>query len=202
MELQDALSQISEIRSQMARTETFRGYRSLTVGLSGLLAVVAGVIQAVWLPEPTLLPWNYLSLWIGTALMCMSIIGAEMAWRCYRSESTWTTRLTILALEQFCPCLLAGMLITFVFFMYARDQLWMLPGLWAVLFSLGVFASCRLLPRPCFWVGAFYLLAGVCCLAFGQGEQALSSWAMPLVFGIGQFLTAGILYYTLERCHD
>ena len=106
--------------------------------------------QAVWLPEPMLLPWNYLSLWIGTALMCMTIIGVEMAWRCYRSESTWTTRLTILALEQFFPCLLAGLLITFVFFMYARDQLWMLPGLWAVLFSLGVFASCRLT-----WPSAF-----------------------------------------------
>ena len=37
MELRDALGQITEIRQQMARGEVFRGYRSLTVGVVGLL---------------------------------------------------------------------------------------------------------------------------------------------------------------------
>ena len=37
MELREALSQISEIRQQMARSEVFRGYRSITVGFSGVL---------------------------------------------------------------------------------------------------------------------------------------------------------------------
>ena len=35
MQLDDALRQISDIRHQMARSEVFRGYRSVTVGLSG-----------------------------------------------------------------------------------------------------------------------------------------------------------------------
>ena len=201
MQLQDAISQISEIRSQIARQETFRGYRAVTVGLSGAMAVTAGVIQAVWLPDPMLYPWSYLSLWVGTAILSMIIVGMEMAWRCYRAESPWTTRMTFLALEQFFPCVMAGLLVTFILSMYAREQLWMLPGLWAILFSLGVFASCRLLPKPCFWVGVFYLLSGACCLVFGRGEHALSAWSMPLVFGTGQFLTSAILYYTLERQH-
>ncbi len=78
----------------------------------------------------------------------------------------------------------------------------MLPGLWAVLFSLGVFASCRLLPKPTFWVGVFYLLAGCVGLIFGPGDLALSPWLMGGTFGTGQLLTACILYWTLERPYD
>ena len=51
MELRDALAQISEIRSQIARNETFRGYRSATVGFSGLLALAGAAAQARWLPS-------------------------------------------------------------------------------------------------------------------------------------------------------
>jgi C4-dicarboxylate transporter len=43
MELHEALSQISEIRQQMARSEVFRGYRSMTVGFSGVLGLLAAV---------------------------------------------------------------------------------------------------------------------------------------------------------------
>ena len=47
MELTDALGSISEIRAQLARTETFRGFRSLTVGCSGLLGVGAALHQVM-----------------------------------------------------------------------------------------------------------------------------------------------------------
>ena len=42
-------------------------------------------------------------------------------------------------------------------------ELWMLPGLWSILFSLGIFASYRLLPRETFWLAVYYLAAGVGC---------------------------------------
>src|SRR5437870_2077578 len=38
MDLQEALSQISEIRQQVARSETFRGYRAAPVAFSGVVA--------------------------------------------------------------------------------------------------------------------------------------------------------------------
>jgi len=67
MELQEALTQISEIRAQMARVETFRGYRSVTVGFTGLSAILAAVLQTVWIPEPESHMTAYLVLWIGAA---------------------------------------------------------------------------------------------------------------------------------------
>jgi hypothetical protein len=75
----------------------------------------------------------------------------------------------------------------------------MLPGLWALLFSLGIFASCRLLPRAVAIAGAWYLSGGVLALAWGNGAAALSPWIMGITFGGGQLLTAVILHITLEH---
>src|SRR5262249_20276082 len=81
MELHEALTQISEIRKQMARTEVFRGYRALPVAFSGVLAVAAAVAQALWIPEPAQQISAYLLLWVGTAVVSGLAAGAEMAWR-------------------------------------------------------------------------------------------------------------------------
>ena len=202
MELQEALAQIAEIRARIARTETFRGYRSATVALSGALAIGAGIIQSLGIPDPRQNVSAYLILWISAALLSLIVTGCEMAIRCRHAASPWTTRITLLAAEQFLPCVLAGALVTTVLVRVSRDSLWMLPGLWAILFGLGVFASYRLLPRAIFWVGAFYLFAGAGLLAMGPAGVAHSPWAMAGTVGFGQLLSSAILYVTLERPSD
>ena len=67
MELSDALAQISEIRAHIARTEVFRGYRSLTVGFSGVVAIATAAIQVRLLPDPAAGAGAYLTLWIAAA---------------------------------------------------------------------------------------------------------------------------------------
>jgi hypothetical protein len=202
MELRDALTQISEIRRQMARTEVFRGYRAMPVAFSGLLALVAAMIQSVWIVAPLEQVQAYLALWVAAAAVSAIGAGTEMILRARQSSSPWRREITWLAIEQFLPCLLAGGLLTFVLVRCAPETLWMLPGLWQILYSLGVFASCRLLPRATFVVAVFYLASGLSCLALARGEAALSPWAMGLPFGCGQLLAAAVLYRTLERRDD
>lgn len=199
MELREALTQISEIREQMARAEVFRGYRSVTVAFSGLIAFIAAGLQPIVAPHPEHRSQPYLILWLSAAVVSMVAVGIEMYVRGRRSALQ--ARVTLLAVELFLPCLVAGAMVTWVLMRFADNSLWMLPGLWAILFSLGAYASCRLLPRPLFWAACFYLLAGCLCLTFAQGEWAFSPWAMGLTFGGGQLLTAAILYWTLERPH-
>jgi len=141
-------------------------------------------------------------LWISAAALSATVAGVEMAWRARRSRSRAQGQITLLAVEQFLPCLVAGAMLTYVLLHYAPQSLWMLPGLWAILFSLGGYASCRLLPRPMFWAAGYYLIAGLLCLIWGQGRAAFSPWSVGLTFGFGQLLTAAILYWTLERKHD
>lgn len=199
MELHEALSQVSEIRSSIAQTETFRGYRSATTAFSAMLAIIAAAIQSVWIEESRQNYELFLTLWIGVAVISVATTAVEMAVRSYRSSSVMAVALTRLAILQFLPCLVAGALLTYVVVLYAANSIWMLPGLWALLFSLGVFASCRLLPKPVVWVGMHYLVSGILCLALAREEAALSPWSMVGTFGIGQLLIAVILYFTLER---
>jgi hypothetical protein len=202
MELREALIQISEIRLRMARTEVFRGYRAVPVAFSGLLALAAAGFQAVWIPEPEAQRPAYLALWLATAALSALGAGTEMALRARRAATSWARRATWLAVEQFLPCLVAGALLTFVLVRHAPEAVGMLPGLWQVLFSLGIFASHRLLPRAIVWVAVWYLAAGLTCLAWARGPAAFSPWAMGLPFGAGQLLAAAVLYWMLERNDD
>ena len=96
----------------------------------------------------------------------------------------------------------AGGLVTVALYHQVPQCLWMLPALWSLFFSLGIFASYRLLPKATFWVGVYYLIAGVLCLVWAKDELAFSSWAMGVPFGLGQCISAAILYWTLERKPD
>ncbi len=202
MELRDALTQITEIRLQMARTEVFRGYRAVPAAFSGAVALAAATVQAVAISDPGQQINAYLALWIGAAVISGMSAVCEMGVRARNASSSLTRELTFLAMEQFSPCLVAGALVTMVVVRSAPECVWMLPGLWQVLYSLGIFASCRLLPRSVFGVAVFYLISGLATLALARGENALSPWAMGLPFCVGQLLAAAVLYRTLERDHD
>jgi hypothetical protein len=201
MDLHEALTQISEIRQQVARTETFRGYRAAPVAFSGVLAWTGALVQYAYMQSPSTDLRNYLSLWAGAALLSIAATGIFVFLHCWQSRLTLTRSNTALAVGQFVPSVVAGGLLMFVLYYHAPECLWMLPGLWSMLFSLGIFASWRLLPKATIWVGLHYLVAGVFCLMLAQGEYAFSPWAMALPFGVGQFFAAAILYWTLERAH-
>ena len=201
MDLHDALTQITEIRQQLARTEVFRGYRAIPITFSGVLALTIAGFQALFLPEPNKQVADYLVLWIGAAVVGILAMGVGLLLDYRQNSSPLARSTTALAVGQFLPCVIAGGLLAFVFWHHAHDSLWMLPGLWAILFGLGISASYRLLPRATFWVGVYYVVTGSFCLAWAQGEYAFSPLAMAIPFGIGQLLAAAIIYWTLERPH-
>lgn len=198
MELSEALRQISDIRRQMARAEVYRGYRAPTVGGSGVLALLAAALQPWWVGAPEGDLDRYLGLWVGVAAASVAAAGVEMA---RRAGAGLARQTTLWAVEQFLPCVVVGGLLTLCIARGAPQVAWMLPGLWALCFSLGVFASRRLLPAPVAWVGAYYAACGCFCLILGQGPHAYAPWQMGLTFGGGQLLAAAILYRTLEK-HD
>jgi hypothetical protein len=199
--LSRALDQISEIRRHMVRGQVFRGYRAQTTALTGLLAILAAALQPRIVPQPWLQLPAYLGLWCGLALLSAAIFSIELAIRCRRLASPLQNERTYEAIERFTPSLVAGGMITLVFFHVLPAQSWMLPGLWAIFFSLGIFASRTLLPRGISVVAGYYLLAGMMDLIEARGISAFSPWAMGLTFGVGQLLAAAVLYWNLERRH-
>lgn len=200
MELDQALADIAEIRRRMDRCGTFRGYRSVPVAISGCLAMLAAAVQAHLLPQPDANIGAYLGLWIGVAFVSATISGTEVLVRYRRAGSAAQRQLTRHAVGQFLPCLVVGAILTAILVNDARLTP-LLPGLWAMVFSLGIFASTLHLPRLTVVAGVHYLLSGSVALLVFRDDLALSPWAMILTFGVGQFVSSFILYRQLERAH-
>lgn len=196
-DLNKALGDISSIRRQMARSTQFRGYGPVTLGVTGIFAFVAAAAQQLWLPRPADHVSAYLATWISTAIISASFIGSRMLARTRLIHSGMADEMIRMAVEQFLPSAAAGALVTLVLMRCAPSVLWMLPGLWQLTFSLGVFSSCRFLPRPMLAAGVWYLLTGLCCIAIGDA-RAFSPWAMGIPYGVGQMMVAGILYFNRE----
>ncbi len=200
-ELNKALGDISNIRMQVARSTDFRGYGPATLAATGGLALAAATAQRLWLPGPAGHIEAYLATWIATAAVSAAVIGAEMFARTRRMHRGMADEMIRMAVEQFLPSVAAGMLMTFVLVRYVPSAEWMLPGVWQVIFSLGVFSSCRFLPRPMIAAGVWYLATGAFCISLGDA-RALSPWAMGIPYGLGQLLVAGVLYYKAEEASD
>lgn len=194
-DLYKALAEISAIRGQMARGTEFRGYGPATLAATGVLAFLASGLQSHWVRDSGRDIGAYLMIWIVTAAVSVILIAIETIRRARRVHSGLARQMIHSAVDQFLPAIVAGLLLTVVLVRYQTQSLWMLPGLWQVIFSLGVFSSCQFLPRPMFAVGVWYLAAGITCLAVGGGAWALSPWAMGVPFGIGQLLVATVLHF-------
>ena len=129
MELREALCQIDEIRTRIAATEQFRGYRAIPVALSGAIAMVAALAQPLFVAKPIDHWSNYLVYWIAVAGVAGIVSMSGLVQRQRSSTESLSRELTILALSQFAPCLAAGGLVTLVIVRNAPELAGALPGL-------------------------------------------------------------------------
>jgi hypothetical protein len=200
-DLHKALGDISSIRRQMAHSTQFRGYGPATLAATGMFAFLAASLQSTWVQDPVNNISAYLSIWVCTAVLSAAVTGRQMCTRTRRIHSGLSNEMIRMAVEQFLPAVGAGILITVALVHFVPAVVWMLPGLWQVIFSLGIFSSCRFLPRPMLAAGAWYLLTGLVCIALG-GSRALAPWTMGLAFGAGQLLVAVILFVATQEDAD
>ena len=200
-DLNKALGDISSIRKQLARNTEFRGYGPATLAATGVFALLAAAAQAIWLPNPAKAISSYLAIWITTGVVSAALIATQMLARTRRIHSGMADEMIRMAVEQFLPSAGAGTLMTIVLVRFVPGALWMLPGLWQVIFSLGVFSSCRFLPRPMIAAGLWYLLTGLVCIGLAD-NRALSPWAMGVPYGAGQLLVAAILLINSREGED
>ena len=191
-ELDRALLDITFVREHIARTTQFKGYGPLTLAATGMFALGVAALQAGRAGAMHGQALEFIAVWSGTAAFAVILIGIEAVFRSRRLHGGMAVEMLQSAIEQFLPALTAGILITFALTRWSPASLWMLPGLWQIVFSLGVFATARILPKAVFVVGIWYLGCGLACLALGQTDP-LSPWSMGVPFGVGQLLVACIL---------
>jgi hypothetical protein len=194
-DLDKALADILAIRSQLAAGTAFRGYGPATVAATSGIALLTAILQFLWLKDPTGQPIVFFGGWVAAALLSGALIWIEMLARTRRHHSGLADAMLQQAIEQFLPAGIAGLLLAIMLWKFAPETLWMLPGLWQVLVSLGVFASVRTLPRSIAFGGAWYFLSGFTVLLLASQNHLLSPWTMGLPFAAGQLLMAALLYF-------
>jgi hypothetical protein len=187
LDVHQALTQIAEIHRHLDRTEYYRGYRSPTMALTAVVAIAGAALQPY-------VHVDFVRWWVALAAFNALLVLGEIAFH-YRLLSSRLQSLSRRVLGQFVPCLAAGGLLTLAWCGRLEGDPTLLPGLWCLFFSMGIFASRPYLPHGVGWVGLYYLMAGGTLLA----NASLNPWAMGGTFGLGQALLALTLYWNLER---
>jgi len=103
-------------------------------------------------------------------------------------------RMIFKAIEQFVHIGLAGAAMGFVFWRFADDMLWVLPGMWQVMVGVGIFASLRTLPKSIALTGGWYFLSGLIVLVIASETREVAPVLMGLPFLGGQLIMAACLY--------
>lgn len=194
-DLYRALGDIDNIRRQLANATEFRGYGPATLAGTAVCAMAAAGVQQVWFPLAEKHLAGYLAIWVSTALIAALLTGVQMHTRARRMHSALSPEMIRMAVEQFLPSMITGLLVTAILLGAAPHEAWLLPGLWQIIYSLGIFSSCRFLPRPMLVAGGWYLVTGLACIAVAD-YRALSPVAMGIPFGVGQLLIAGVLLFS------
>jgi hypothetical protein len=197
-DLNQALADIRDIRRQVAETTEFRGYGPLTLSATAVVAVIAGVAQSRLLPRPESHPEQYVALWLSVGVFCGTLIITQMLKRANRLHAVMADEMIRMAVTQSLPAGIAGLILPFVLLNITRNVFWMLPGLWQIIFSLGVFACSRCLPRAMLLAGVWFLLTGFTCLALGD-NRALASTTMSGTYAVGMTLVAVIHYLAANK---
>jgi hypothetical protein len=196
-DLRQALAEINAIRTQVARDTQFRGYGPASIAASGVLALLVAAVQSHAIKYGQDFSAHFVA-WVATAAISVALAAFETIGRARRVHCGFAMEMIHAAVEQFLPALIVGVLLTVVLMRAAPREVWMLPGLWELVFSLGVFASCRFLPRQTFIVGVWYLVAGLASLVLQSGSRTFLPWTMGIPFGVGQLLVAAVLIYGFE----
>jgi len=193
-ELDRALADITDIHTQIAEAKLFRGFGPTVIAVTGALAFMTALLQTLW---PALLAKSaihLLSFWIGLAVLSVLLIGGEVVARARREHGGLADAMVSNVVEQFLPAGMAGAAFTLMIFLFVEEAVWILPGLWQVLVSLGIFAGLKSLPRAVAVVAAWYFIAGIASFTIASQQEYLSPWLMGLPFGVGQALMAIVIF--------
>ncbi len=197
MDVSRALDQIAEIHQQIAKGEVYRGYRSLPIAASGLIGLVAAWLQPAVLSAAD--PIGFVAYWAVVAV-CAGFVGAsEIIHNYVVHDEAAGRRRTRQVVGQFLPSIAGGAAISVCLMHLSAALVPLLPGLWAICFGIGIFASRPYLPRASGYVALFYYAAGFTLLWIARGPAVLNGWWVGGTFGVGQLLAACVLWWNLER---
>jgi len=192
MEVRRALADLAELRGRIATVQRFDGYSGPAAILSGCVALVAGIVQAVLDPQPNTFAQRqtYLAIWLTCLGLALALnYGAIVIWRVRNRGAQAAVQFRTVGMS-IAPALACGGVVTLA--LVGRNLEELLPGMWCATYALGLFASRAMVPRAVVAVAAAFGAAATVLLLFPV-VSPLAWWIMPAVFGTGQLLIGAIV---------
>ena len=193
-EIERAISEISDIRSQLAASTRFRGYAPEAVAMVGVLSLAVLLAQTVW---PARLAANNAQIalvWGLVLLVSGAVIGIEAVSRARHRHGGMAAAMLRGAGLTAVPIGFAGLVIGVAVLVFAPELAWVLPGAWQMLVGVVGLGSHATLPRGILWPGLWYMVSGaLVCLLSGLRQEITPAMA-GIPFIIAHFAIAWSLH--------
>lgn len=195
-----ALSQISNIRAQVAASTRFQGIAPGFSLLSGVLAFIVATIQSVQPQALVQESLGFIAVWAGVLVISSCIVAFEATSRVRRLHGRMSHAMLSTALQKVLPFAIAAAVITWAVCTFSLESAWLLPGLWLMLIGLLGFSALANLPREMGWPAIWYFVCGAVVLALAGASGALSPWMMGIPMSVGQVIVTLILSRASREC--
>lgn len=187
MNRQQAAADLAEVRLRLASVQRFPGFSGVAAIASGIVGLIAGVLQGLAAPHPSTDPELrlYVSIWLSTLAVALAFnYGAVGIWL-LRHHGRHAVEQSRIAAVAILPSLVFGGTLTLAL---ASANVWnLLPGIWYGAYAVGLFASRTLVPASVMTVGGAFGVISIALLLPFSGFS-LAWWVMPLGFGLGQII--------------
>ncbi len=186
------MADLAEVRGRLATVQRFDGVSGGAAIASGLVALLAGAVQAAIVPHPETAAGHqaYLLIWLTCLGFALAInYGAIVAWRARNRGVQAGVQFRTVGMSII-PAIAAGGVVTLALASRGLDDL--LPGMWCATYALGLFSSRAMVP-PRVVIVAVAFGAAAAALLLLPDIHPLTWWVMPTVFGIGQIAIGTIV---------
>src|SRR5215472_1351260 len=198
MEVERALADLAEVRDRLAECQQFKGYSGPAAAASGVIALVAGLVQFVFVPHPASAADDRTYLFVWFACLAAALIlnyGAIAVWYARTGAAQERVRARSAGVALL-PAIVLGAVLSLALILHGI--IWMLPGVWYASYAVGLYASRALVPKGALPLAAAFGIVGAVLLLWPTASLPLAWWVMPLGFGFGQIYIGWLLLRELE----
>ncbi len=194
MDLQQALSDLAEVRDRLAHVQRFEGYSGPAAVISGVGALVAGYVQfqVAPLPQTPEALRAYVAIWMTCLAVALVLNYGTVAVWAFKNRLPGAQSQFRSAARSIAPSVLLGGALTLALTEHSAYAL--LPGTWFALYALGLFASRGAIPASALPITFAFAGLALLFLVTQLAVFSLAWWVMPLGFGLGQIAIGYLIW--------
>ena len=193
-DIEKAIADISDIRSQLAASTKFRGYAPEVVALAGIASLLIVIAAALWPQAFGPSSFDQALLWGAVLLASGLTILIEALSRARLQHGGQAAAMLRGAARVLLPVTLTGAVIGYGVLAHAPAAAWVLPGAWQMLIGVAIFASYATMPPGIVWPALWYLASGALVIVVAGSTGMLTPLMCGGPFALGHLTIAWLLH--------